>query len=220
MNEGHGKSYLCTKSGKMASLKERFDKWKTERNNLQKFGDVFFWLLIIMMLIPGPRKVVATTVNRAFLHLKHPTMKEEARQDKLSQDDYQWLLQGQDGNSYSFSDLQGKVIFLNFWATWCPPCIAELPEIDALYEAWGDKVVFLLVSNQEAPEVEAFLEKRGYGKDLPVYYPATALPDALQYSALPTTIIISKEGKIVTRKTGAANWNSKATEKIFTELLR
>ena len=54
------------------------------------------------------------------------------------------------------SDLHGTVIFLNFWATWCPPCVAELPEIQKAYEKHGNEVAFMLVANQEPAVVEDF----------------------------------------------------------------
>jgi hypothetical protein len=62
------------------------------------------------------------------------------------------------------------------------------------------------------------MEKHGY--DLPVYYPGTPAPDVFQSNAIPTTFIISKEGRIVLKKTGAVNWDSRAMHRIFDQLLR
>jgi hypothetical protein len=94
-----------------------------------------------------------------------------------------------------------------------------MSEIQSLYEKWGQKVYFMLVTNEKPDVVKPFMEKNGYL--MPVFYlSVTPPPKALSFSSLPTTFIISREGKVVTRKTGAANWDSRATEKIFEELLK
>lgn len=126
---------------------------------------------------------------------------------------------GLDGKIHNIKDWDGKIVMLNFWATWCPPCVAEMHEIQSLYERWGEKVAFMLVTNEKPDVVKPFMEKHNYL--MPVFYlTGTAPPEALSFKALPTTFIISKNGKVVCRKTGAANWDSMATDKIFEELLK
>jgi thiol-disulfide isomerase/thioredoxin len=202
----------------MATLKEKFKKWKETRSLWQKFFDVLFWLLLILLIIPGPRKVVATGVNRIALYLKGPGRLSEEKQVEVTDLDYHWVL-GTSGNEPVYlSDLSNQVIFLNFWATWCPPCVAELPGIQKAYQKHKNQVAFLLVTNEKPEVVEAFMEKHGY--DFPVVYPVTQVPEVFQVSSLPTTLIISREGKIVARKKGASNWDSRSTDKLFEELLR
>ena len=202
----------------MATLKDKFLKWKETRSTWQKTVDVLFWLLLVLLILPGPRKVIATAVNKVALHVKNPGIKSEEKQVQLNDLDYGWVLADGNGTPYHMSDLRGAVIFLNFWATWCPPCVAELPEIQKAYEKHGNEVVFLLVANQEPSVVEAFMEKHGY--DIPVFYPGTPTPQVFESTSIPTTFIISREGKIVTKKRGAANWDSRATTRIFNELVR
>jgi thiol-disulfide isomerase/thioredoxin len=202
----------------MSSLKQRFEKWKKDRSPRQKFGDIFFWVLLLLLLIPGPRKVISTTLNRAVLLIKTPGTLAEDKQVQLSPEDLDWTLVDSEGSVVRLEDLGGQAVFLNFWATWCPPCVAELPEIQKAYEKHWENVHFLLVTNQEPEEVEAFMNRHGY--KLPVVYPASPLPAGLQHRALPTTFIISPEGRIVVRKTGAVNWDSKQTDRIFRSLLR
>ncbi|MEN8229097.1 MAG: TlpA disulfide reductase family protein [Bacteroidota bacterium] len=202
----------------MATLKDRLRKWKETRSIWQKTADILFWLLLLLLILPGPRKVIATAVNKVALHVKNPGIKSEEKQVILTDLDYGWVLADAQGTPYYLSDLRGAVIFLNFWATWCPPCVAELPEIQKAYEKHGNEVVFLLVANQEPAVVEAFMEKHGY--DIPVFYPGTTVPAVFESASIPTTFIISREGKIVTKKRGAANWDSRATTRIFNELLR
>ncbi len=200
----------------MASIKERFEKWKT-RKLRQKIGDIIFWVFLIMMIIPGPRKVITTGMNKAFLVLKNPSMAKEASRINLEATDYQWNITNEQGMPVDPETFQDEVVFLNFWATWCPPCVAELPEIQRIYDAYGDRVKFVLITSQTPTEVNEFLDDKGY--DLPVYYGGRTLPEKLTVSSIPTTFIIAKDGSIVSKKIGAVNWDSKATRKIFDSLL-
>jgi thiol-disulfide isomerase/thioredoxin len=202
----------------MPSLKERFNKWKEKRSLLQKIGDILFWMLIILVLIPGPRKVIMTNVNRAILHIKTPRTISEEKQERLTDLDYNWVLAWGQNEPYYFSNLRDKVVIVNFWATWCPPCVAEMPELQSLYRKYGDRVAFVLVTGEKQEVVEAFMEKNQYL--MPVFYMATEPPEIFAFSGYPTTFIISKDGRVVSRKTGAVNWDSRATHKILDELLK
>jgi len=203
----------------MATLKERFTKWKELRSIWQKAGDILFWVLIILFLIPGPRKAILTTLNRVVLHVKAPRMISEEKQEVLSDMDYNWTLAWAENEPFYFTNFRDEVVFINFWATWCPPCVAEMPEIQELYKKYGKRVAFMLVTNEKPEVVNAFMEKKQY--QMPVFYLADIQPPkALSFNAFPTTFIISKDGHVVSKKTGAANWNSKATEKILEELLK
>ncbi len=202
----------------MATLKERFQKWKETRSFWQKAGDIFFWGLLVLLIIPGPRKAISTTVNRVVLQVKSPGLIPDANQVRMGDNDYQWELSDAQGNPLDVSSLKEDVVFLNFWATWCPPCVAELPEITRAYEKHGESVVFLLVTDQEPSVVEAFLETHGY--TLPVFYTSSRVPPVFEHRGIPTTYIISREGRIVVKKTGAVNWDSRGTDRIFEQLLR
>lgn len=200
----------------MASIKERFEKWKMRKLS-QKIGDIVFWGILIMMLIPGPRKVISTAVNRAFLVLKNPSMADEASRVKLESTDYQWNIKDEQGIPVNPESFLGEVVFLNFWATWCPPCIAELPEIQRIYDAYGDRVKFILITSQTPAELDQFMDDKGY--NLPVYFGGRNLPEKLTVNSIPTTFIIAKDGSIVSKKIGAVNWDSRSTRKIFDALL-
>ena len=202
----------------MATLKERLIKWNRTRSLRQKATDVFFWVLLVLLILPGPRKAVSTAVNRVILLMKSPALIEEGKQARLTDNDYNWYLSDAEGNSLQLRALKGKVIFLNFWATWCPPCMAELPEIQKVYKKYGDSVTFLLVTGQDPADVEIFLEKQGF--DLPVTYSTSPLPLLFDHRAIPATYIISRDGKIAVRKTGAVNWDSRGTDRVIRQLLR
>jgi thiol-disulfide isomerase/thioredoxin len=120
---------------------------------------------------------------------------------------YNWALESIDGKVLNMQDLKGKVVFLNFWATWCGPCQIEMPGMQRLYDQLkGDDIAFLIVSNEEPSRVKKFLEKKGY--TMPAYIRRGGDPAGFESSALPTTYIIAKDGTIVRRHIGANRWDS------------
>jgi len=113
------------------------------------------------------------------------------------------------GKTINLSSLKGKVVFLNFWATWCPPCIAEMPGINHLYKKFSNRsdVIFVMVDvDGNVVASEAFMKTHDYG--LPLYIAPSGISSGLFTGTLPTTIIIDKTSKIVFSKTGAANYNT------------
>lgn len=112
-----------------------------------------------------------------------------------------------EGNPRSLQEFEGKVIFLNFWATWCPPCIAEMPSIDKLHEEMGDEVAFVLLSfDNDFEKAKDFDTRKGY--DLPIFAPAGNLPTMFQSSALPTTYVIDADGNLALTHKGMADYNA------------
>ncbi|MFC2113702.1 TlpA family protein disulfide reductase [Bacteroidota bacterium] len=103
--------------------------------------------------------------------------------------------------------MKGKLVFLNIWATWCPPCRAELPNIQKLYNDYGDRIIMILASNEDEQKLKMFLEESGY--DLPVYRMVQNPPEVFQSSSIPTTFLITPGGRITVRKTGSARWDGK-----------
>lgn len=200
----------------MATLKERYVKWKSRKWH-QKAGDLFFWLLLVLLIIPGPRKFIATNLNRGLMHLRIPSVVNENKAYNLSDAEYNWDLRDEAGNVIEPESLKGQVIFLNFWGTYCPPCIAEMPEIQKLYEDYGDKVTFVLVSGEDPSKVANFMQSRQY--TVPSFTGGRAMPEVFSVTSIPTTFIISKEGKLIMRKRGAASWNSRATRRLLNDLL-
>lgn len=121
--------------------------------------------------------------------------------------DYDLQFVDSSGRSLQLADYRGKTIFLNFWATWCPPCIAEMPDINNLYNEVGSDVAFLLISvDKEEDKVWAFEERKGF--DYPLYRLSGGLPAAYHSSAVPTTFVIDPTGKIVMRREGMAKYDT------------
>jgi thiol-disulfide isomerase/thioredoxin len=151
--------------------------------------------------------------NRLLSH--NPTPVPERQQQLL--EDYDWNLLGRDGIPYNMEADRGNVLFINFWASWCPPCVAEMPGMQELYNDYASEVRFLFVARDKRPKVEAFLEKNRY--ELPVFFERGLTPRQIYYGGLPTTFIIDKKGKIVVSKVGSADWNSIHTRKLLDSLL-
>ena len=117
------------------------------------------------------------------------------------------VLTSTEGTQFLLSELEGKVVFLGFWATWCPPCKAEMPSVQNLYNAMKAEkdVVFLMVSNEGIQTVRNFMKKNRY--DFPVWLADSSLPSSLKVEAIPSTFIIDRKGNIVFAHTGAARWD-------------
>ena len=106
----------------------------------------------------------------------------------------------------AFSDLEGKVLFVNNWASWCPPCIAEMPSIAELKKKLeGVDVEFVMVSfDEDKSKAVAFLKKRKY--DFVIYFPGQEYPFVT--SSIPATFILDKTGKTVMEHTGMTDYSS------------
>lgn len=126
-----------------------------------------------------------------------------------------------EGRGVSFESLKGKVVFLNIWATWCPPCIAEMPNIQKLYDKVGsDKIAFVMLSvdQGETGKVKKFIDKKGY--TFPVYFPTGQFPQEFRSNAIPTTFIISPEGKIVAKQEGMADYDTRKMRNFLQGMLK
>lgn len=125
------------------------------------------------------------------------------------------------GKTVDFESLKGKVVFLNIWATWCPPCIAEMPNIHSLYKKMDpNKVAFVMLSVDEGgiDKVKKFVDKKNY--TFPVYMPASQFPQEFYSNAIPTTFIISPEGKIVAKQEGMAEYDTKEVREFLQGLAK
>ncbi len=112
-----------------------------------------------------------------------------------------------DGESVSLSDLKGKPVVINFWATWCGYCVKEFPHFQDMYKKYGDEIEFMMVDlvdgNRETEEVaKSFIKSKGY--TFPIYFDTTG-EAAYNYNAysIPLSVFVDKDGNLVDSHTGA-----------------
>ena len=117
------------------------------------------------------------------------------------------------GKRLTLADFKGKVVLLNVWATWCPPCVREMPTLDKLQKLLGGKnfaVVPLSIDKGGIFAVKSFYDDNFIG-DLPVYVdPTTDVLDTLDVLGTPTTILLDKQGKEIARTMGPQDWTQPA----------
>ncbi|MFV8346948.1 TlpA family protein disulfide reductase [Flavobacterium sp. ZB4P13] len=174
--------------------------WKTPKKST--IQNIAFILFIALLLFSPLGTFLKIQVNRLIAF----SPKTIAVTDQKMLSTYQWQLVDATGKSVTLEEYKGKIIFINFWATWCPPCIAEMPSMQKLYADYQDKIVFLFVTTDSFERANAFLVKENL--TLPVYQSITNPPLEMESSTIPATYLIDKQGNVIVAKIGAANWNS------------
>lgn len=112
------------------------------------------------------------------------------------------------GNTVNLSSFKGKKVFVNLWATWCPPCRKELPSIEELYGKVGGNAAFVLLSlDRDFETARKFAVKNGL--KTPIYYPAGQIPSIFYTQGIPTTFIFDENGKLLRRIDGSDNYSRK-----------
>lgn len=130
------------------------------------------------------------------------------------------LFKNMKGEVIELGDQKGKVVFINFWATWCPPCIAEMPAINKLYSSFeeNEKVMFLMVDVDNSPaKSQKFMDKRKF--DLPVYTPASPIPPSYLGGSIPTTLVLNKYGKVVFKHEGMGDFSNEEFKNFISQLI-
>jgi len=106
-----------------------------------------------------------------------------------------------DGNEISLSDFNGKVLILNFWATWCPPCREEIPDFVEVYNEYESKdVQFIGVSNEDISTLRSFVED--YNINYPILIDNANVASKWGINAIPTTFMLDRDGKVIFKNIG------------------
>lgn len=129
---------------------------------------------------------------------------------------YDLTLLDEDGKLLSLSEFSGKVIFINFWATWCPPCRAEMPGINSLYSKIQDPKLEYVILTTERDFQKAMDYKASKGFDFPIYQLAGNLPAVYRESAIPRSYVISRKGELIMEHTGLADYDSRKFREFLT----
>ena len=182
------------------------------------YKNLMFIAFLAIVLVPNPiGKEIKVLVSKIRVMVLNPAVESADKQQQLSNYDYEWKLVDIKGKQVQLSDYKGKVILLNYWATWCPPCIAEMPSLQKLYNDYQDKMVFIFLTSDDKSKVNTFMDKKKF--TLPVFYQASNAPSKLATNSLPTTFLIDQNGKILMEEIGASDWNGASMRSILDKLL-
>ncbi|WP_069658434.1 TlpA family protein disulfide reductase [Arcticibacter eurypsychrophilus] len=182
-------------------------KWFTFSNISTIVMTVFVLILFFRPEVKG--LVIQRLMKVGLFQPDVPEISEASSVPVQQAPNQQVLFTDQKGNTINLSDQKGKVIFMNFWATWCPPCIAEMPSIDKLYAKYKNNknVMFIMVDVDGKMEASlAFMKKKNLS--LPVYISAGAIPKEYFSGSMPTTVILDKFGNLAFHHLGGADYGN------------
>jgi thiol-disulfide isomerase/thioredoxin len=126
-----------------------------------------------------------------------------------------FTVQDVNGNTINLQHFKGKKLFVNLWASWCPPCRAEMPSIEKLFRSVDtSKVVFVMLSlDDHFDKAKKFIGRQRL--NLPIYYPAENLPALFNVQAIPATFIFNESGDLIQRIDGSDDYNRDEYRKLL-----
>lgn len=169
------------------------------------FNILFATLLLLIVFVPDTKALLIKGLMEIGFY--SPSVNQPT---KTVMDLSGIKFQDMNGKIVDLGDLKGKVIFLNFWATWCPPCRAEMPSISKLFNQFkNDKnIVFIFAdADGDLSKSVKFMTNRKY--EMPVFKVISSIPEQVFSGALPTTVIFDKQGRLSFRHEGIANYADK-----------
>ena len=149
--------------------------------------------------------------------------KPSSREMKVTTIDFESnMLQFSDleNNIFSIQNFKGKNLFINYWATWCNPCLAEMPYMAELYEKYKDEedIIFLYLSREKLETIKDYIPKDESLQQLPIYKIVTD-DEFFATSGIPTTFIVNSDGEVIVKDLGTAFWNDESVFKFIDNLI-
>lgn len=179
---------------------EQLKKWF--RNNWSTA--ILAILFIILLVNPDAKAWLMRQV--ASTGLLNSGISESETQETVTYSNF--TLKDESERLINVSELKGKVVFMNFWASWCPPCRAEFSSVQKFYEKYKSNpdIVFLTINlDDDSAAGKAYLKQKGF--TVPFITPASSIPREIYDGSLPTTIVLDKRGAIRLRHTGLADYS-------------
>ena len=174
-------------------------------------------LLCLTLLAAASALLIFKLVQyRVAAHMRPPHL--QLQPEPASNLTYRTL----DGTAQNLSSNKGQVVFLDLWGTWCVQCVAEMPTVQKLYDHYKDdpQVKFLIVSRLDSPSTVRSYARRNH-LDLPFYITHDdEIPPAMQLGQFPATFLYAKDGTLVAKHTGAADWSSPSVISFIDQLKR
>jgi thiol-disulfide isomerase/thioredoxin len=181
----------------------------------KNWGELLFLAAFILIMTTDLRQPVLSTVQRGLLatglwRATLPAQSQELPEQLASENGYPLSLPlvTVDGRPANLSQFRGKVVLINLWASWCPPCLAEMPGLQALYQKVDtSKVAFVLISlDENQNKARALLKRKHY--TMPVFFPTADLPAPFNSSSIPYTVILTPQGRVADRHSGMADYDT------------
>ncbi|OEJ98826.1 thiol-disulfide oxidoreductase [Flavivirga aquatica] len=180
-----------------------------------KIKNIIFLIVIGLLIVPQTRRPIQILLHKGLALFSPSTINES---EQITVTNYDWKLKDENDVVLNFEETKERVVLINFWATWCPPCIAEMSSMQELYNDYKNKIEFIFVSSETHAVINQFLMDNNYTFN--VYNPITNYPEAFNITSIPRTFLIDKKGNIVIDKNGSANWNSDMVRKTIDGLLK
>ncbi len=178
----------------------------------KQWQNLLLLFFVVLLIIPQTRFPLQVALQRVIAFAPSTLSAEETQLVNLEN----WVLTSADGEVLAPED-SDKPIVINFWATWCPPCVAEMPSFQKLYDDYGNKVTFLFISEEDFKTTQKFSKE--YSLTLPFFRSQNKIPQELNGQALPTTYVLDKQRKLVVKHVGSADWNSEKFRETLENLL-
>ena len=178
--------------------------------------------LVVALLILAAALAWAWLPSREGMSAEDPVAALSLIRPKPVKEAPEFQVRTPDDQTIRLADLRGKVVFLNFWATWCEPCREEMPSMERLHRAYKDRglvVLAISLDAQGASVVNPFVKK--FALTFPIGLdPKMAVRETYGVWAVPSTFLIDKQGKRVLFANGAREWDGKAAHALIESLLK
>lgn len=181
-------------------MKDKKSKLKSRITNF-----IFFGLLFVLLVSTSAKSFLLRVVLSTGLF----SPKIEKAEAETKQAAMPLTFQHADGKMESTENLRGKVVFINFWASWCPPCRAEMPSMEKMYNKMksdeGIAFIFINLDDDNTAGIN-YLKEKNYS--IPFQKAQGFIPTDLFTGTLPTTVVLDKQGAVVMNHSGMADYNS------------
>ena len=157
-------------------------------------------IIVVILLVPSWRVAFQKTI--LGWTMGGPDVVKESSGERIPDN---WVIYDVEGNPLSFKALNGQKVFINFWASWCAPCLAEMPSLMEEKQKLGSDVVFLFLTNDERDRAMQIINE--YAEHTDDFYFYQNYPPALQHNSIPYSVWV-RNGKITARFKGSANWEA------------
>ncbi|GAB2608861.1 TlpA family protein disulfide reductase [Belliella aquatica] len=184
-------------------MANKFD-WKKELKSWGLILSVFAFLYFTGLMTPIMGGIQSVLLSTGLIKPKIALVNKENLDF-----DYRGTFTTPEGSIIDLEAFRGKTVFINLWATWCPPCRAEMPHISEMYKKVKDSenLEFLMIAlDKDFEKSKKLVNDKGWS--FPIVHASHGLNNSLQSQSIPTTIVINPEGKIVFYQEGMSNFDT------------